>query len=260
MPVRTHDPEDVALNLALALVTSSPAPLLLLDGELTIIAASPSFYETLGVHPEDMAGKPFLSSHAGARRRHAGGPRPFASDWTSPMRSPSRSPSRRPHPARSAADEKGLTIALQTDTTGKTLMIVEDEALVAMELRDTLEEAGYHVLDLTARRAEALEVARACEPDLALVNIRLAGRDDGIELAENLKPLGIPVVFISGQSSRARSAETAAIASMPKPYASADMVMAVAYLLASLEGDNSLPKPSGLEIFDHSGFDVAPAA
>jgi DNA-binding response OmpR family regulator len=153
-----------------------------------------------------------------------------------------------------------IMTAPQTGTTGKTLMIVEDEALVAMELRDSLEEAGYHVLDLTDRRNEALEVAKARKPDLALVNIRLAGRDDGIELAEHLKALGVPVVFISGQSSRAHSASTVAIASMPKPYFAADMVLAVAYLLRGLEGDHSGPKPEGLEIFDQSGFDVAPAA
>jgi two-component system, response regulator PdtaR len=147
-----------------------------------------------------------------------------------------------------------------TGTKGKTLMIVEDEALVAMELKDVLEEAGYHVLDLTKRVAEAVEVAKTCRPDLALVNIRLAGRDNGVDLAEHLKALGIPVVFISGQRSRADSAETVAIASMPKPYDAADMVIAAAYLLASLDGDNSLPRPVGLEIFDHKGFGVAPAA
>jgi CheY-like chemotaxis protein len=64
-----------------------------------------------------------------------------------------------------------------------TLMIVEDEVLVAMTLRDELEEAGYHVLDLTDRHTEAVAAAKECKPDLALVNIRLAGRDDGIELA-----------------------------------------------------------------------------
>ncbi len=141
-----------------------------------------------------------------------------------------------------------------------TLMIVEDEALVAVALRDELEDAGYHVLDLTDRHAEALKVAKECKPDLALVNIRLAGRDDGIELAEHLKVLGIPVLLISGQISRARSAATVAIASLPKPYAATDMVLAVAYLLARLEGDASLPRPARLEVFDDNGFDLAPAA
>ena len=42
---------------------------------------------------------------------------------------------------------------------GMALMIVEEEALIAMILRDELTDAGYHVLDLTDRRAEAVEVA-----------------------------------------------------------------------------------------------------
>jgi len=147
-----------------------------------------------------------------------------------------------------------------TDTNRKTLMIVEDEALVALVLRDVLSEAGYEVLDLTDRHAEALQVARERQPDLALVNIRLAGQDDGIVLAEKLKSLGIPTLFISGQVSRARSARTVAIGSMPKPYDAADMVVAVAYLLARLDGRTGSPKPPRLEVFDLDGFDVAPAA
>ena len=143
--------------------------------------------------------------------------------------------------------------------TGQTLLIVEDEALVAIVLRDVLSEAGYHVLDLTTRHAEALEVAKACNPDLALVNIRLAGRDDGIELAVQLKALDIPVVFISGQISRARSAATVAIASMPKPYDADEMVVAVAHLLARLKGPTSLPRPEKLEVFDED-LGNAPAA
>ncbi len=139
-----------------------------------------------------------------------------------------------------------------------TLMIVEDEVLVAMQLRDELQDAGYRVLDLTDRHSEALEVAQREKPDLALVNIRLAGRDDGIELAEHLKALSIPVMFISGQVSRARSAATVAIASFPKPYDAAEMVVAVDYLLASLQGDASLPRPKNLEVFDVEDLEVPP--
>lgn len=143
---------------------------------------------------------------------------------------------------------------------GKTLMIVEDEALVAMTLRDELEDAGYHVLDLTDRYDEAVATARECHPDLALVNIQLGGQDDGIELAEHLKELNIPVLFISGQVSRAKSAQTVAIGSMPKPYSPAEMVKAVAFLLAHLAGDGSQPCPKGLEVFSSNTDEVAPAA
>jgi 1,2-diacylglycerol 3-beta-glucosyltransferase len=144
--------------------------------------------------------------------------------------------------------------------TGKTLMIVEDEVLIATILRDKLEDAGYHVLDVTDRHEQALDVAKACKPDLALVNIRLAGRDDGIELAVHLKALGIPVLFISGQVSRAHSAQSVAIASLPKPYDADDMVLAVAYLLARLHGDTLPVKPPALEVFEGDGVDLAPAA
>jgi len=142
----------------------------------------------------------------------------------------------------------------------ETLMIVEDEVLVAMSLQYELQDAGYKVLELTDRQAEALDVARAEKPNLALVNIRLAGGDDGIVLAEQLKALEIPVLLISGQVSQARSAQTVAVGSMPKPYAAAEMVLAVSYLLARFRGDASLPRPHQLEVFDEQGFDLAPAA
>jgi CheY-like chemotaxis protein len=142
----------------------------------------------------------------------------------------------------------------------KTLMIVEDEALVAMTLRDELERAGYQILDLTDRPEAAVAVARKDAPDLALVNIQLGGRQDGIELARKLKVLDIPVPLISGQVSRAHSAQTVALGSMPKPYSALDMAQAVAYLLAHLEGDRSLARPKALEVFDDSPEDLAPAA
>ena len=145
-------------------------------------------------------------------------------------------------------------------TPGKTLLIVEDDILPAMALRDELEDAGYHVMDLTARHQEALSAARICKPDLALVNIQLDGRDDGIELARELKEMEIPVLFISGQTDRARSAQTVAIGSLPKPYSTTDMVLAVNYLLASLKGDASLPRPARLEVFDNLPYGAAPKA
>jgi len=143
-------------------------------------------------------------------------------------------------------------------TLGITLLIVEDDVLPAMALRDELEDAGYHVLDLTGRHQEALLAAEEHHPDLALVNIQLQGRDDGIVLAEELKAMGIPTLFISGQISRARSARTVAIGSLPKPYRTADMVKAVDYLLAHLKGDKTLPLPFGLEVFDTSPDDLLP--
>ncbi|CAN7638944.1 response regulator [Phenylobacterium sp. LjRoot225] len=143
---------------------------------------------------------------------------------------------------------------------GGTLLIVEDDMLPAMALRDELEDAGYHVLDLTRRHQEGLDAAQASKVDLALVNIELQGRDDGIALARELQKLGVPSLFISGQTTRAKSAQSAAIASLPKPYSPADVVKAVAYLLGRLKGDPSLSCPPGLEVFGPAPDTATPEA
>lgn len=135
-------------------------------------------------------------------------------------------------------------------TPPKILLIVEDQILLAMVLRDQLEDGGYRVLELAIRHQEALGVAREVKPDLALVNIELANGDDGIALARDLQALGIPVLFISGQADRVKLAKAVAIASLPKPYSPADMVEAVGYLFRHEHGDESRPPPPRLEVFD----------
>jgi two-component system, response regulator PdtaR len=132
----------------------------------------------------------------------------------------------------------------------KILMIVEDELLLAMLLKDELEDVGYRVLDIAARHQEALGISRKCKPDLALVNIELADGDDGVALAHDLKALGVPVLFISGQPHRASLAKAVAIGSLPKPYTLSDMVEAVDYLFRHENGDESHRGPLALELFD----------
>ena len=132
----------------------------------------------------------------------------------------------------------------------KTLLIVEDQILLAMELKGELEDVGYKVLELADRHQEALSIAREVRPDLALVNIELADGDDGVALARDLQTLGVPVLFISGQPARAKLARAAGIASLAKPFGPGEMVAAVDYLFRRQQGDESLPAPPRLEMFD----------
>lgn len=136
-----------------------------------------------------------------------------------------------------------------TTPDAKTVLIVEDQLLLAMTVRDALEDHGYRVLELAIRHQEALDTVAQDRPDLALVNIELADDDDGAVLAGELTAMGIPVVFISGQTSRIESSREAAIASMPKPYSPEDMVLAVDYVFRHLAGDESRPGPRGLQVF-----------
>lgn len=146
------------------------------------------------------------------------------------------------------------------NTASKVLLIVEDQILLAMMLKDELENVGYRVLELAIRHQEALAYARETKPDLALVNINLASGDDGMALAYDLKALGVPVLFISGQADLALLGKAAAIASLAKPYSPADMVEAVGYLFRHEQGDESRPGPVHLEMFDNISPDRSPAA
>lgn len=56
---------DVAHNLALAILDSSAAPALLLDGDLTVIAGSKSFYRAFGLEPVNVRGQPLFKLGAG---------------------------------------------------------------------------------------------------------------------------------------------------------------------------------------------------
>ncbi len=81
----------------------------------------------------------------------------------------------------------------------KRVLIVEDEALVALTLEDILLEAGYLVCGIAQHPAEALALAAAHGPDLAIVDVRLAEGGDGIALADALcATSSVLILFATG--------------------------------------------------------------
>jgi|SRR6185437_1722620 CheY-like chemotaxis protein len=81
------------------------------------------------------------------------------------------------------------------------ILIVEDEALVATYIREVLEESGFVVAGVASSGPEAMSLASASAspPDLALVDIKLAGPMDGIEVAQLMRNrFKIHSIFLSG--------------------------------------------------------------
>jgi CheY-like chemotaxis protein len=79
------------------------------------------------------------------------------------------------------------------------ILIVEDEALVASYIEQVLGESGFRVAGVAASGPEALSLTEACCPALALVDIRLTGPIDGIELAHLLRQrFALPTIFLTG--------------------------------------------------------------
>jgi two-component system, response regulator PdtaR len=79
------------------------------------------------------------------------------------------------------------------------ILVVEDDALVASYIRDVLEESGFIVPGVASTGAEAFALVVEMKPRLALVDIRLAGPLDGIEVARQLLTrFNVPSIFLSG--------------------------------------------------------------
>lgn len=86
-------------------------------------------------------------------------------------------------------------------TDAASVLIVDDEMLIATFLEDTLDVLGFRSSGTAGSAEEAVTIARARRPDIALVDIGLRGKTNGIELARQLKDeLGIAIVFLSGST------------------------------------------------------------
>ncbi len=81
----------------------------------------------------------------------------------------------------------------------KKILIVEDEALIALGLKLDLEESGYTVLDPVDSGKEAIRIADEKRPDAVILDISLRGSMDGIEAAENISAIyECKIVFTTG--------------------------------------------------------------
>lgn len=77
------------------------------------------------------------------------------------------------------------------------VLIVEDEQLVAMLVEDMLEDLGYKVSAVAANLRAGLQAAEQVQPDLAVLDVNLAG-EKSFPIAEALLKKGVPFVFASG--------------------------------------------------------------
>ncbi|HEX5317954.1 MAG TPA: response regulator [Stellaceae bacterium] len=111
------------------------------------------------------------------------------------------------------------------------ILIVEDEALVATLITDVLREMGFTIIGTAASGLEALALVAEVRPRLALIDIRLTGPVDGIELAIRLREeYGIPGIFLSGtiDPATARRAQAAQpLGLMEKPFRPSEVFNAI---------------------------------
>lgn len=81
------------------------------------------------------------------------------------------------------------------------VLIVEDERIVAKDLQRTLEDAGYQILGIATSANEVLEQCAQQVPDIVLMDIRIKGAVDGIDTAQQLlESYGLHVIYLTAHA------------------------------------------------------------
>jgi two-component system, response regulator PdtaR len=137
------------------------------------------------------------------------------------------------------------------------ILVVEDEALIALVLVEILAAGGHEVVGPAATVEQALALCEDAPPQLALLDITLQG--SGLDVARALfGRWGVPSIFASSQVCEARRARDIALGCIQKPYAVETVLRSIEAARAVMGGapPASLPKdsvPRGFEMFTATG-------
>src|SRR5713101_2968158 len=86
---------------------------------------------------------------------------------------------------------------------GPRALIVEDETLIAEELRERLSRLGFSVVAAVGSADEGIAIATSERPDLVLMDIRLKGKKDGVQAAQEIREqVDVPIVYLTAYSDR----------------------------------------------------------
>lgn len=130
------------------------------------------------------------------------------------------------------------------------ILIIEDEALVAMELRFVLEDLGHEVVGTAADAKSARALAAETDIDLALVDIHLSDGPTGVALGRELgQDLGVTVLFMTANPGMVREGVAGTVGVLSKPSDERAVQTAVDYALGWRAGRPVEYAPPELRLF-----------
>jgi PAS domain S-box-containing protein len=126
-------------------------------------------------------------------------------------------------------------VAIPDQLRSPSVLIIEDERVVATHVERSLQDAGYVVTGIAGSAAEARALVGAMRPDVALVDIRLRGHSEGFEIAEWLRAESdVPVVYMTAHTDDdmlQRAARTGAYGYVVKPFTIGEVKSALSVAL-----------------------------
>lgn len=125
-----------------------------------------------------------------------------------------------------------------------TILVVEDDAMVAESIREVLVAASYTAPETASSGTRALEAAARLRPSLVLMDVQLDGPIDGIETAQQLRDVhGIRVVYLTGSTddeTLRRAKQTAPLGYLKKPFNARELRIAVEIALHQVSVEAAL--------------------
>jgi AmiR/NasT family two-component response regulator len=138
-----------------------------------------------------------------------------------------------------------------TDMRPLRVLIIEDEALIAMDLEQVLLELGHTVVGIATTKAEAIGMALSEKPELALVDIHLDDGPTGIEAATLIASMGVRIVFTSANMARVPENYRDSLGAIGKPYSENGMRAALYYIAKGMrDPPPDFPTPPSLRLSD----------
>jgi AmiR/NasT family two-component response regulator len=110
------------------------------------------------------------------------------------------------------------------------VVIAEDEAIIRLDLKETLQEEGYEVVGETGRGDEAVKLVAELEPDVAILDIKMPGLDGLAAAREIAKDRGAAVLILTAFSQRdliEQARDAGALAYLVKPFQRSELIPAV---------------------------------
>ena len=123
-----------------------------------------------------------------------------------------------------------------------TVIVAEDEAIIRLDIVETLKESGFDVVGQAGDGAEAVRLALELKPQLVLMDIKMPGTD-GLQAAEILKEHKVPVVLLTAFSSPElveRASEAGVYSYVVKPFNPSNLIPALRIALSLHERMSSV--------------------
>lgn len=111
------------------------------------------------------------------------------------------------------------------------VFVVEDEALILMQIEMMLEDAGHVVVGSAVSANEAITMIKLIRPELVLIDLQLADKSSGLDVARATRQLdGIKMVFVTANARLLTNELEGAIAVISKPFTGSSFEDAIVYL------------------------------